>query len=99
MPNQTPAPPTPSALSSFVPLIIIFVIFYVLMIRPQKKKLDQEQRLLKSLGQGDEVYTKSGLLGTITGLTDKVVTLEVADGVKMKVLRSHIGGLAQKLFQ
>ena len=88
-----------SALGSFMPFILIFLVFYFLMIRPQKKKLDEEQKMLKAIQKGDEIYTKSGVLGTISGMTDKVVTLEIGDGVKMKVLRSQIGGLAQKLFE
>ncbi|MFZ8932778.1 MAG: preprotein translocase subunit YajC [Bacteriovoracaceae bacterium] len=88
----------PSPFASFFPFIIIFMIFYFLMIRPQKKKLEEEKALLAGLNKGDEIYTKSGIIGTIYGLTDSVVTLEVAEGTKMKVLRSHIGGLAKKLF-
>lgn len=84
---------------AFMPFIIIFLIFYFLMIRPQKKRMEQEQMLLANLQKGDEIYTKAGLLGTITGMTEKVVTLEVADGVKLKVLRQHVGGLVQKLFE
>ena len=84
---------------SFLPFIIIFVIFYFLMIRPQKKKLEEEQSMLKALKNGDEIYTKSGLIGTIAGQTEKVITLEVAQGVKMKILKSQIGGLASKIFE
>lgn len=84
--------------SSFLPLIAIFVIFYFLMIRPQKKQLEEEKSMLDALSKGDEIFTKSGILGTITGMTDKVVTLEVADNTKIKVLRSQIGGLASKIF-
>lgn len=84
---------------SFLPFILIFAIFYFLMIRPQKKRLEEEQSMINSLSKGDEVYTKSGILGKIVGLTDKVITLEVNDGVKLKVLRSQVGGLVEKLFE
>jgi len=84
---------------SFMPFVFIFIIFYFLMIKPQKKKLQEETALLSALTKGDEIFTKSGILGTIQGLTDKVVTLEVADGVKFKILRSQIGGLAAKIFE
>lgn len=87
-----------SVLMSFLPFVLIFVIFYFLMIRPQKKRLEEEQAMMNALSKGDEVYTKSGILGKIVGLTDKVITLEVSDGVKFKVLRSQVGGLAEKLF-
>lgn len=96
---QEAAAAQPNVLMQFAPFIAIFAIFYFLMIRPQKKKMMEEQNLLNSLNKGDEIYTKSGIIGTIVGLTEKVVTLEVSQGVKMKVLRSQIAGLAQKLFE
>jgi len=92
------AAPKQNPLMSFVPFILIFGVFYFLMIRPQKKKFEEEQNFLKSIKSGDEVYTKAGLIGTISGQTDKVVTLEVADGVKMKVLKGQIAGSTKKLF-
>jgi preprotein translocase subunit YajC len=95
---QTTPAGGPEGLMSFLPFVIIFGIFYFLMIRPQKKKLEEEQAMLTTLGKGDEIYTKSGILGTITGMTEKVVTLEVSDGIKFKVLRSQVGGLASKIF-
>ena len=68
------------------------------MIRPQKKKLEEEKRLLSSISKGDEIFTKSGIMGTICALTDKVVTLEV-EGAKIKVLRSQVGGFTKGLFE
>ena len=88
-----------SPITSFLPLVAIFVIFYFLMIRPQKKQLEEEKSMLESLKKGQEIYTKSGMLGTIVGMTDKVMTVEVADNVKIKVLRSQIGGLSSKIFE
>lgn len=85
--------------SQFIPLIAIFFIFYFLMIRPQKKKMDEEQKFLDSIKKGDEVFTKSGLLGKVHGLTDKIVTLELEEGVKIKYLRSQIGGLSKDLLE
>ncbi len=86
-------------LAQFLPFILIFGVFYFLMIKPQKKKLEEEKKLLDNLEKGAEVYTKSGLLGKIVGITDKVITLEVAEGTKLKILRSQIGGLANKIFE
>ena len=88
----------PNGIASFLPFVVIFGIFYFLMIRPQKKKLEEEKAMLTTLGKGDEIFTKSGILGTIVGMTDKVITLEVSEGIKFKVLRSQIGGLANKIF-
>ena len=82
----------------FIPFILVFVVFYFLMIRPQKKRMEQERGFLSSLKKGDKVYTKSGILGTIMGLTDKIVDMEVAPGVKIKVLRSQVSGLHKDLF-
>lgn len=89
------APQNP--LMQFLPLVIVFIIFYFLMIRPQKKKLEEEQALLEKLAKGDEIYTKSGMIGTIYGLTDTIVTLEVSEGVRFKILKSQIGGLYKSL--
>jgi len=89
----------PGGLMSLLPFVLIFAVFYFLMIRPQKKKLEEEKNLLAKLSKGDEVYTKSGVLGIINGLTEKIVTLEIAEGVKMKVLRGHIAGFSAPLFE
>ncbi|WP_127716043.1 preprotein translocase subunit YajC [Halobacteriovorax sp. HLS] len=97
--QEATAAAAPGGLASFAPMIIIFAIFYFLMIRPQSKKLKEEQALLATLGKGEEIFTKSGIIGTITGLTDKVVTLDVAEGTKIKVLRSQIGGKASTIFE
>ena len=83
----------------FMPLVIVFIIFYFLMIRPQKKKFEEEQALINKLAKGDEIYTKSGFIGTIYGINDKIVDLEVSDGVRFKVLKSQIGGLAKSVLE
>jgi preprotein translocase subunit YajC len=93
------AAPAQNPLMQFLPLVVVFVIFYFLMIRPQKKKYDEEQALLGKLSKGDEIYTKSGLIGTIYGMTDTVVTLEVSEGVRFKVLKSQIAGLYKTLVE
>lgn len=85
-----------NGLMSFVPFIAVFAIFYFLMIRPQKKKMVEEQKMIQALGKGDEVFTKSGILGTITGLTDRIITLEIAENVKIKVLRTEVAGASKK---
>ena len=83
--------------ASLIPLVLVFAVFYFLMIRPQKKKLMEEQEELGALKDGDEIYTKSGMLGKIVGGTDRFVTLEIAEGVRIKQLRSQLGGRASKL--
>jgi len=84
-------PPQPGIGGMLVPFIAMFLVVYFLMIRPQQKKMKEQQAMLSSLQTGDEVITVSGIIGRITGLTEKVVTLEISDGVKIKVLRSHVG--------
>lgn len=88
----TAAPQEPNALMSMAPLIMVFAIFYILMIRPQQKKMKKQQEYLSGLQKGTEVYTNSGIIGKISSLSDKVVTLELEEGTKVKVLRSHIAG-------
>lgn len=93
------AAPQQNPIMSFVPIILVFLVLYFLMIRPQKKKMQEEQNFIGQLKKGDEVFTKSGLIGTIYGLTDKIVTLELEGGVKVKYLRNQIGGSAKSLFE
>ncbi len=82
---------------SFVPFVLIFLVMYFLMIRPQKKRVEEEQQFLNKLSHGDEIFTKSGILGKVTGISEKLVTLELEGGTKMKVLKSHVGGSASSL--
>ena len=79
-------------LLSLVPLVIIFFIFYFLLIRPQQKRTSEHKKFLDSLEKGQEVTTAGGIIGKITGLTDKFVTIEIADNVKIKVSRAHVSG-------
>lgn len=89
--GSTPAAPEqPNMLMSLAPLALVFVVFYFLLIRPQQKKLKETQQMISALKQGDEVLTASGILGKITGITEKVVTVEVADNVRVKMLKSQI---------
>lgn len=74
----------------FVPLILLFGIFYFLLIRPQQKRQKDHKALLANLRKGDQVITAGGLYGRITGLTDTVVTLEITEKVRVKVARSQI---------
>ena len=99
MAQAAPAAQQANPMASFMPLIIIFVIFYFLMIRPQKKKMNDERALISGLNKGDEIFTKSGIIGTITGITDKIVTLEVSESVKFKMIKSEVAGPSSKLFE
>lgn len=94
---QTAGAPAQSPFVSFIPFVLIFIVMYFLMIRPQKKRMQEEQNFLTKLTHGDEVFTKSGILGKVVGITEKIVTLEIENGSKMKILKSHIGGSASQL--
>ncbi len=85
---------TASPLISFLPLVLIFAIFYFLLIRPQQKRAKQHRQFLENLKRGDEVMTSGGLIGRITGITDQVVTLEISDGTRVKVGKGHLIGPA-----
>jgi preprotein translocase subunit YajC len=80
----------PGFLEMMVPFIFIFVVFYFLIIRPQGKKQKEHQNFLSAIKRGDEVITASGILGRIEGITDQYITLEVADGVRIKMLRNQV---------
>ena len=81
---------SPSFLVQAVPFIAMFAIFYFLMMRPQIKKQKTQQEFLKALKKGDRVLTSSGIFGTIEGLTEKYVKLEIADDVSIRVLKTHV---------
>ena len=94
--GKEPAP-KPSALEQFFPFILIILIFYFLLIRPQQKKLKRQEGFLTRLKRGDEVITSSGIFGRIEGLTEQFVILEVADNVRIRVLKSKVTSFIKEL--
>lgn len=80
-------------LMGLAPYIVILGVFYFLMIRPQAKKAKLHQQMLGQLKKGDDVVTTGGLIGRITGIKDDEVTLQVQEGVRLRVLRSAVTGL------
>lgn len=85
------------AFGQFVPLILIFVIMYFLLIRPQQKKVKEHQAMVSALRRGDEVVTQGGLIGKITKVKDdSEIELELSQGVKVRVVRSTIAQLRSK---
>jgi preprotein translocase subunit YajC len=91
------AAPGPQGMTPFIPLILIFGIFYFLIIRPQQKKQKLHAQFLTELKRGDMIVTNAGIIGMIKVLSDKFVTLEIDDGVNMKVLRNHVSESANNL--
>jgi preprotein translocase subunit YajC len=83
------------SLSGILPLVLMFGVFYLLIIRPQAKKAKLHQSMLSQLKKGDEVATTGGLIGKITGIKDDEVTLQVQEGVRLRILRSAVTGLSR----
>lgn len=77
---------------SFILLGVMFVVFYLFLIRPQQKRQKETQTMLNALTKGDRVITSGGMLGTIVAITDQIVTLDVGNKTTVKVLRSHVQG-------
>ncbi len=96
------APAAPGTGAMLVPFIAMFAIMYFLMIRPQQKKMKEQQSMLSQLKEGDEVLTASGILGTVKSITDKMVSIEIDQGVKLRMMKSQVasvikGGMSDKL--
>jgi preprotein translocase subunit YajC len=79
-----------SSMMTFLPLILLFAVFYFLLIRPQQKRAKQHKAFMEGLKKGDTVVTSGGLYGKITGITDDAITLEIAEKVRVRVTKSSI---------
>lgn len=77
-------------------MLSIFVIFYFLLIRPQQKKAKEHRQFLENLKRGDRVVTSGGLCGEIITIGDQILTMEIADKVRVEVSRSYVAGFAPK---
>ncbi|MCK9539780.1 preprotein translocase subunit YajC [Dokdonella sp.] len=86
----------PSALFSFLPLIILFGVFYFMLIRPQMKRSKEQRAMIAALAKGDEVLTNGGVLGRIEEIAEQFVTLEVAAGVSIKLQKQAITAVLPK---
>jgi preprotein translocase subunit YajC len=86
----------PDPLTSFLPLILIFAVFYFLLIRPQTKRAKEHKKMVSELQNGDEVVTSGGVLGRIVEAGDQFLTLEVADGVQLKIQRNTVAAVMPK---
>jgi len=88
--QEAAAAPPLNPIVSFAPFILIFVIFYFLLVRPQQQKAKKRQELNSNLKKGDKIKTSGGLLGTVTTLGEKVITIQISEGVRVKVIRDNI---------
>jgi preprotein translocase subunit YajC len=85
-----------SNLTSFLPIILMFVVLYFLMIRPQMKRQKEQKAMMEALAKGDEVVTAGGMLGKVSKVADGYVTLEVANGTEIVVQKSAVTTLLPK---
>lgn len=83
-------------ISTLIMFGAIFLIFYFMIIRPQQKRAKEKEKMLSAMDKGDKVVTSGGMHGTIAGLDDKTVLLQVADNVKLKFERSAISTILSK---
>ena len=94
-----PADPTgagPSPFSMLLPILGMLLIFYFLMIRPQQKRQKEVQKMLSGVKKGDRVLTASGLYGTVSGVKDDVLVLQIADNVKVEMVKSAVTGVVSQ---
>ena len=80
-------------LTSFVPLILIVVVFWFFLIRPQQKRQKEHQKMISELGKGDRIVTTGGLFGTITKIGEDRMTVEIADKVRVQIERGQVSRL------
>ncbi len=95
MPRRAPAA-AQNPLISFLPLIVLFGIFYFMLIRPQMKRAKEQRSMISALNRGDEVLTNGGILGRIDSIADQFVTLEIASGVIVKLQKQAISAVLPK---
>ena len=87
---------TEQQILGFLPIILMFVVLYFLMIRPQMKRAKEQRAMLEALKKGDEVVTAGGILGRVIEVGDNFATLEIADGVRIKIQKYQITSLMPK---
>ena len=87
---------TECSLMSFLPIILMFVVLYFVMIRPQMKRQKEQKSMLDALAKGDEVITAGGIAGKVTKVTDAFVSVEVSNGVDIQIQKSAVTTLLPK---
>ncbi|MBA2742940.1 MAG: preprotein translocase subunit YajC [Chthoniobacterales bacterium] len=91
----SPAPAGPNPLASFVPIILIFVIMYFLLFRPQMRRQKEQATLVSTLKTGDRVVTASGIHGLISNVKDRTVIVKIADNVKIEMEKSAVSSVVK----
>ncbi|MBM3115056.1 preprotein translocase subunit YajC [Jeongeupia naejangsanensis] len=90
------AVPAAAGFMQFLPMVVIFVLFYFLLIRPQQKRAKEQRAMLDALQKGDEVVTSGGTLGRIVKVSEQYITLELAEGVEILVQRASVSQRLEK---
>ncbi len=85
-----------TAFAQFIPLILVFVIMYFLIMRPQQKKMSQHRAMVAALKKGDNVVTQGGIFGKVVAVRDEDVDVEIAQGVRIRVVRSTIAQVVDR---
>lgn len=80
----------------FLPMIVIFILFWFLLVRPQQKKMKEHQKMLSEVVKGDEVITQGGILGRVTKAGEQYLTLEIANGVEINIQRGAVAAKVEK---
>ena len=86
----------PNPLLSFLPLLILFAVFYFMLIRPQMRRAKEQRTMITALAKGDEVVTNGGIAGRIDDIGDSFLTLEIASGVKIKLQKAAVSMVLPK---
>jgi preprotein translocase subunit YajC len=79
--------------STIIMLVLMVAVFYFLLIRPQQKKAKEHQKMIDAIGKGTEIVTNGGLIGRVTAVTGKTLTMEISEKVRVRVVRSQVAGV------
>lgn len=93
---QAAAAAQPSAFVQFAPLVVLFVLFYFLLIRPQMKRNKEHRQMLDKIAKGDEVVTSGGLAGKVVNIGEAYLSIEIAEGTTVKVQKTAVGSVLPK---
>ena len=94
---SAPVAPAPSPIVSFVPMIVVIGILYLLIIRPQQQQAKEHKRMVDNLKTGDRVITQGGIHGTVTSIKGNIIQVKIADNVKVDISRSAISQVLQEV--
>lgn len=94
--EAAPAAGQPDMFSALLPFIILFVVFYFLLIRPQQKRAKEHRNMVQNIAKGDEIVTAGGLVGKVVELGDNFIEMEVADNVRVKIQRPMLASVLPK---